>query len=246
MMQRPFRLHRARSSSRDVIELNLTFAEPLPSDQEGIDRRLGAVKAWCEVGALGGLAGESLEPARSGIVLESRTIVGSDAVKYQFRDVRIDPRGIFLLENALHSMDHRIASLREVAIASALTASLETIGDELPSFYEPVPFSYTYEVTDVPMWIEIEFQQDVPRSVLKTVESAAEVWAALGNVGGFTDPGMLPHESYIYLDDVDYDSDMLTLHIPGSRVSDLAIDSLVNILNQIHHKLTPINSVRFS
>lgn len=244
MMERPFRVHYLPSTGPSMLEVTVRFARPLPEAETLLNALRAPIEHFFHVGTLGGLAGETLHPLRSGLELLHHYPLGNDGFFWAFRQVRIHPGALLILENLFHTIHLKVASLRELLILSDMVPDGRRPMLELPFVYEPLPFDYSNESEDPTVRIEVELQEAQPDTKRKQLIDAWWRWFHLAMAGGFADETYLPGNNQLFPNDEprSYPSE-LTFVLDDVAVSDQAFDSLVNMFHVLHHSVARIQAV---
>lgn len=238
---RPFPVRYLRGTVARALSVEIEWADPItPADGDIAD----PVRSWSEVARLGGMGGEEIDPTRSSLVAEPPQFLDDRKVAFRFRDVHIDPRALMILENVLHFVHATRKPIGKVTVMTDMLSTFLALENEFPPLYEPVPFSYRYDATDLRVFVEIEFENDQPADVLADLSERARVWGALGFACGYAEPGALPAAGYLVLDDIERYSDMLQLSMQRKSATEFAFDGLVNMLQPIHGRSARVRELR--
>lgn len=215
-----------------------------PADPQGDATQLfDAVQAWIDVARAGGMAGDDIDPVRSGLVLDSRELSVEGECRWLFKDVRIDPRALQILENVLNHVHLGGTVVREVVVVGGIVDRFQQWGGELPPVHQPVPFAYEYSATDFFVWVEVEFDADQEDVVFAQLERRVEAWGGLCAFSGYAEP-TATERSYLYIDSKERFADLLLLSLPRRHASDHAFDGFVNLLQLFHDRVAPLRAVR--
>lgn len=240
-MTRPFPVRYVKGSAARRLSVEVEWADPIQLPHASTFR---PIVSWGEVARLGGMAGETIMPQESSLVMRQPELRADRTVIFHFDEVRIDPRSLLVLENVLHFMHVASAPLVRVSVASDMYETYLTMAEEFPPLYEPVPFQYTYEATDMRAYVEIEFHEDQPQQMLEGVSDRARVWGELSFACGYAEPGALPSAGYLVLDDIERYADMLVLSMQRKNATEFAFDGFVNMLNGDRSRVARVREVR--
>src|SRR5215471_16346368 len=214
---RPFAIRYVHRPVSHALVVQVEWAEPVAASDVDV---VSPIKSWSEVARLGGMGGQGIDPARSSLTAEMPEFLNDRTAAFRFTDVRIDPRALMILENVLQFIHSTSKPLKKVSVITDMMPSSATLQDEFPPLYEPVPFAYRYEATDLRVFVEIEFENDQTAEVLADMSMRLRAWGALGWACGYAEPGALPLAGYLVLDDIDRYSDMLLLSLQRKNATE--------------------------
>ncbi len=191
-MDRPFPISVESSKRPGDLIIEASFARTADDAVRiAIDDVIGA---FAKLSAIGGLAGERLDPA-SARKTEAQTRLNSTAMRASFQNCFVDPAGLFVLVNMMHWLHSKISPIESLKI-------FWPAGQQIVSVYEPEfpgrwpRYSFELEIGDLneDIDVEIELENSQPETVLKRVVDAMASWLLVTHRGGFANDVFAPAE----------------------------------------------------
>lgn len=246
MINRPFPVEYRKSPALGSLQVQVTFERSITADHV-VDRAVrAAFRSFSRVGTLGGLAGRHIAPRDSTLKLVKRETSGASLI-CSFRNVAIDAGALVVLENLAHDIHLKQVKVRNVRIVSDMVKPGGKSPSELPSLFQPVPFTYENEAEGSDITADLVFQDSQPMEARVRFEDAWRSWLDLGGYGGFADDTYPPGKTAIYPGDEPQSLPKeIVFLMDDAYISDPGIDSLVNIFHKLHHRVARIDSVEIS
>lgn len=247
MLSRPFatHCHSAPLSGGGNLQVIVQFKPGVDFTEDLLISLRQPFRALATIGQWGGMAGDKYEPQQSTITLVTDgTLHGAREVRWSFDATKIDPGTVFVIQNMLHFLHLNVTSVESLVIGSPLLLEGGGIREELPNGYEPCPFTVTYEREASQVSVDVEFRDRQVPLVAEPFREAWDAWYDVAAHGGFCSEDYPPEEAKIFVED---DLQVTSTGI-GGVFDDVVIDDagfycLINMLQVLHHRLTPIAEV---
>lgn len=244
MIERPFPIAYLAARAPRTLRVRASLQDGSAPDEATLARQCLPMKAFAEVAALGGFAGEQIPPLESGATLVELPRPGASEMEWAFERVNVDAGALFVLENLLHQLHLQGHPLSRVSIETDLLPAGTAVPQQLPFVYEPLPFEYSYESIEPDVLIELEFEALQEEPARRSFEQAYRAWLDLAVSGGFAEEPFLPGEMSIFPADepVSYPTGM-EIYLEDVAVSDQAFDALVNMCHVLHYRAAKLRSM---
>jgi len=241
-MKRPFPVRYGPGGAPGEIRISCALGTPVKPD--GPATLLRVLEKFGDYGALGGLSGDRIPPAESGL-LPSTKGISAGTLDIVFSGAKIDPRSGFLLTNVLECAHEELVPLREATVAwQGLPMSAAGLKEEFPALYEPVPFELDIRFTRSEVDVQVELAKDESEDVIEALAGGIGSWIEVVGAGGFGDAGRAPRETEISCEDEPtLAPDEVFFSFAAVKCNDAAFDVLVNLLHQFHVKHAEIRKV---
>jgi hypothetical protein len=228
-----------------MIAISVQFAEPSRMDAEMVELAARYLTTFADAANLGALAGDSIEPARSGLVVGATTTTAA-AMHWEFERCAVHPCALLVLVNMMHCFHAHCAPVHSLSIESDILERVDFERIELPDAFEPLPFQVDVEAEGPDIMVEVEFAGEVPEQAAAEYCAAWQTWLDLASFGAFADQVFPPDRNEIY----EANDPMV---VPGgiefaleSVFLDLqAFDALTNVFHRLHRSAAPLTSVRY-
>lgn len=247
MLYRPFATHchsapLSRGGNLQVI-LQLKAGVELNEDLLASLRR--PFRGLSKMGQWGGMAGDRYEPQQSTIALETDgKRIGARDVRWDFDTTKVHPGTAFVIQNMVHILHLYVTPIESLVLRSPLLRDGVPVREELPYDYEPYPFTVNYEIENTQVLVDVDFRDRQDPLVAEPFREAWDAWYEVAAHGGFCSEDAPPEEAIIFVED---DFKVTSTGI-GGVFDDVVIDDagfycLINMLQVLHHRLTPIDEV---
>ncbi|AZO71122.1 hypothetical protein [Mesorhizobium sp. M1D.F.Ca.ET.043.01.1.1] len=242
-MKRPFALSAMPNSHRSELVVNLVLARS--PDNQALTGIADIWRAFQGLAECGGLSGAMHDPGLAR-ALVCTTDLKETTVRASFRDLVVDPAGLFVLANMLHWLHEKIIPLQRATIL--WPANERVVRTDEPQFPDPWPhYSFELEIGDLidDIDLEIELMAPQPKAITDRVVDTLSDWLLATHRGGFANEMFKPAESIVFLgpDLMNIEADYVAWFIEAIRADESALDSLLNVLEWIHQNVAPIRSV---
>jgi hypothetical protein len=197
------------------------------------------------VGAWGGLAGEDISPEQSGMTLVTAAQpIGQSELLWGFEVDDIDPGALLVIENLaqhLHASTARIAALR---IYGSLTGRKPHDDLRLPTYFEPLPFEFDYDVQTAQALVDVTFEERQNVERLEPFRAAWDAWEGVAIEGGFADEVYPAAQASLGIEDeLKITSTGLGAAYEDVAIADAGFYCLVNMVHKLHHGGVLLSSV---
>jgi hypothetical protein len=213
---------------------------------EDLLRGLGRpFRALAKMGQWGGMAGDRHPPEQSTVILVADGArFGVGDVRWDFQMTRVHPGTAFVIQNMAHYLHFNVASLESLVLQSPLLSDGTPVREELPEDYEPYPFSVNYERESTQVSVDVDFIKRQDPVAAEPFREAWDAWYEVAAHGGFSSEDYPPEQNKIFVED----ELKVTSTGVGGVFDDVVIDDagfycLINMLEVLHHRLTPITEV---
>ncbi|MCC7155137.1 MAG: hypothetical protein IT161_11225 [Bryobacterales bacterium] len=202
-------------------------------------------RALAKMGQWGGMAGDSYAPQQSTIVLVADgTRHGIGGVRWEFEVTRVHSGTAFVIQNVAHYLHLNVAPLESLVLRSQLLSDGAPVREELPEDYEPHPFIVNYERESTQVSVDVDFSDRQDPVAAEPFREAWDAWYEVAAHGGFSSEDYAPEETKIFVEE----ELQVTSTGIGGVFDDVVIDDagfycLINMLEVLHHRLTPITEV---
>ncbi|SAK72168.1 hypothetical protein AWB82_04410 [Caballeronia glebae] len=193
----------------------------------------------------GAMAGQTFVPASS--FLKLLTPAGSQSrpeLLWTFAGRNVDPGCLLVIENLIHAQYGEVGGVASLRLGGELALGHDSVGSELPGDFEPYPFTVEYGFEDPQVLVDVTFadRQDVEK--LAPFRIAWRAWEGIAIRGGFADATYRPgHASMMVKDDLRIVSTGLGAAYGRVSIADAGFYCLVNMLQTLHDRGVPIESV---
>jgi hypothetical protein len=247
MLSRPFATycHSALLQGDGNFQVILQFKNDVELNEDVLIRLGRPFRALATMGRWGGMAGDRHPPEQSSIVLVAdggRSGVGE--VRWDFEMTRVHPGTAFVIQNMAHYLHFHVASLESLVLRSPLLSDGDSVEQELPLDYEPHPFSVDYQRESTQVSVDVDFKDRQDPLAAEPFREAWDAWYEVAAHGGFSSDDYPPEENKIFIED----ELQVTSTGIGGVFDDVVIDDagfycLINMLEVLHQRLTPISEV---
>ncbi|MEM6296739.1 MAG: hypothetical protein AAGA54_36065 [Myxococcota bacterium] len=201
---------------------------------------------WCKLVDAGGGGGDTIPPDQCAATLSAQDPERlPNRLTWSLETLRVDPRALTILFNLVLMAGLTVTgvSLRCSGGDIELTLSPE----DQPLMWPRIPFSLRLELTDRNPNIELEFGQDIPAALRDTVEETLQIWALVGNLGGFRNAVPSEERSQITpTDDVHFEFDLVVLPVRDFGAHTVAYDVLTNLAVKLASSVLPVRSLEIA
>ncbi|MGC3987173.1 MAG: hypothetical protein QM777_21875 [Pseudorhodoferax sp.] len=198
-----------------------------------------------KIGRWGAMSGVGFPPRDSTMALVANGVkAGPHSVRWDFQAIHVDRGTAFVIQNLVHHLHLHVVPVVALAIRSPLVRDGASIDEELPDDYEPCPFTVHDGRESTKVSIDVEFSARMPSSAAEPFREAWDGWYDVCAHGGFASEDYPLEETSIYIeDDLKVVGDGIGGVFDDVVVDDAAFSCLVNMLQTLHHRLTPIATV---
>jgi len=247
MLSRPFATtcYSAPFPGGGNLQVAVDFTPVIELTPDVLDQLRRPFRGLAAMGQWGGMAGDKFQPQHSTIALVTDGLkVGPVTVRWDFNAMNVDPGTAFVIQNIIHHLHLFVAPVATLVIRSPLVRDGEPVQEELPDDYEPYPFVVHDGRETTTVTVDVDFADRQAQSAAAPFRDAWDGWYEVAAHGGFCSEDYPPDEVSIYVED---DLKVLSDGI-GGVFDDVAIDDagfycLINMLQTLHHRLTPISEV---
>lgn len=225
--------------------MTVSFEPVKQLTEELLDRLRRPFQALADMGQWGGMAGETFPPQTSTMVLMTDGMkVGPFAVRWDFNTMNVDRGTAFVIQNIVHNLHLFVAPVLSLVIRSPLVRDGAPVQEDLPWDYEPYPFVVQDGRETGTVTVDVDFAARQASTAAEPFREGWEGWYGVAAHGGFCSASYPPEDNSIHIED---DLQVLSDGI-GAALDDVAIDDagfacLINMLQTLHHRLTPIAEV---
>jgi hypothetical protein len=247
MLSRPFATtcYSAPSPGGGNLQVTVNFEPVTELTQDVLDRARRPFEGLAKVGRWGGMAGENFPPHDSTmVVVTDGAKVGPSAVRWDFNAMNVDKGTAFVIQNIVHHLHIFVAPVAALVIRSPLVRDGSPVHEELPDDYEPYPFVVQDGRETSTVMVDVDFASRQPPSAAEPFRDAWDGWYEIAAHGGFCSEDYPPQENSIYVeDDLKVLSDGIGGVFGDVTIDDAGFSCLINMLQTLHHRLTPISEV---
>lgn len=247
MLSRPFltACHSIPLAGGGSLQVAVSFAPGVDLTQGILHRVRRPFQGLSAMGQWGGMAGERFPPQTSTLVLVNDGVpLGPSTIGWDFRVANVDEGTVFVIQNIVHHLHLFVAPVMRLDVRSPLVDDGAPVREDLPDDYEPYPFTVHDGRETSLVTVDVDFVGRQAPAAAEPFREAWEGWFEVAAHGGFCSEDYPPGEVSIYVeDDLKVQSDGI-----GGVFDDVAIDDagfacLVNMLQTLHHRCTPISEV---
>ena len=198
-----------------------------------------------DMGKWGGMAGEGHQPKESTLdMIINGKQVAPRCVRWDFDATNIDPGTAFVIQNMVHYLHLFVAPVRILELHGPLVRDGTVVSDELPIDYEPCPFTVHDDRESSTVMVDVDFCKRQAPLAADPFREAWDGWYEVAAHGGFCSEDYPIDEISIEVED---DLRVTSTGI-GGVFEDVVIDDagfccLINMLQVLHDRLTPISEV---
>ena len=202
--------------------------------------------AWAQLGEAGGWGGDVLAPTSVRAELVGPALAAATATRltWDFKGLAVDPRsavGLFnVIEFAMPSGVRRAYLQGQGSQDPAQTI----VRDELPPLWPRITYALDDDRTDAHVEAVVTFAD--PSGNLDAALEALDTWLSAGAVQMFRDPDVTAEQGFILPDGVEgwsLDGTEASIILQDSGALEGGWDALENVLQEVHHSITPVLSV---
>ena len=247
MLARPFATacYSSPLSEGTSLQVIVDFSPGVDISDDKLMQFRRPFQGLADVGKWGGMAGESHRPSRSviDIVINGKQ-VAERRVWWDFNAMNVDPGTAFVIQNMVHYLHLFVAPVRRLELHGPLVRDGVAVLEELPGDYEPCPFAVHDEREGSTVMVDVDFcKRQVPRAA-EPFREAWDGWYEVAAHGGFCSEDYPVEEVSIEVED---DLRVTSTGV-GGVFEDVVIDDagfscLINMLQTLHDRLTPISEV---
>jgi len=244
-MTRPFPVQFSLHASPDVLEISIAFRAAL---DVALEKNVAEVlTAFGRMGSVGGLSGESSNPALASLKLISRDFV-LKRTQWIFGDVRIDPASLSILLNMIHYIHLEDAAVESVLIAwQGYRREMGISAIKFPKLWPQLSFQLEFGnmLGDGDIDVTVTFKEPQNENVLEQVVDAMSAWLLASHRGAYADESFNPSKTAIFLgpDVMTVSPDRIIWYIEVMRCNESAFDGLINLLEWVHWHVARISIV---
>lgn len=201
--------------------------------------------AFSTVGDWGGWAGEHHAPRSSTLkmLIDGQPAGRPTELAWAFDAQNIDAGLLNVIANVLHRMHSLGMPIDSLAVHYARLSG-DSIPDRLPVDFEPHPFHVEYNMEGAQVLVDVELRERVDPKLLEPFARAWNAWELVAASGGFSDETYVPERSTLNVeDDLQALSTGLSANYDDVSIADAGFYCLVNMVQVLHHTLTPVESV---
>jgi hypothetical protein len=247
MLSRPFATtcYSAPSPGGGNLQVIVDFEPVVELTPDMLEQLRRPFQGLAEMGQWGGMAGEKYQPQHSTMVLVTDGVtVGPSTVRWDFNVMNVDPGTAFVIQNLVHNLHLFVAPVVSFVIRSPLVRDGAPVQEELPEDYEPYPFVVQDGRETSTVVVDVDFAVRQPPSAAEPFRDAWDGWYEVAAHGGFCSEDYPPEEVSIYVeDDLKVLSDGIGGVFDDVTIDDAGFYCLINMLQTLHHRLTPISEV---
>jgi hypothetical protein len=247
MLSRPFTTtcHSALAPGGGSLQVTVSFEPVKPLTEDLLDRLRRPFQGLADMGQWGGMAGETFQPRTSTMVLIHDGVkAGPFAVRWDFNVMNVDRGTAFVIQNIVHNLHLFVAPVVSLAIRSPLVRDGMPVQEELPWDYEPYPFVVRDEREASDVLVDVDFSARQASSAAEPFREAWNGWYEVAAHGGFCSEDYPPEQNSIWIeDDLRVLSDGIGAALEDVTIDDAGFACLINMLQTLHHRLTPISEV---
>jgi hypothetical protein len=247
MLSRPFAtyFYAEPHSGGGNLQVIVQMKTGVEVTEDLISRPRELFQGFAKMGQWGGMAGDKYKPQQSSItlVIDGR-VQGPRDVRWDFDAMNVHPGTTFVIQNMVHFLHLNVAPVESLMIRSPFLGQGVPIREELPSDYEPSPFAVTYERETSQVSVDVNFRERQAPLAAEPFREAWDAWYEVAAHGGFCSEDYPVEKAKIFIED---DLQVTSTGI-GGVFDDVTIDDagfycLINMLQVLHYRLTPIAEV---
>ena len=247
MLSRPFTTtcHSVPFPGGGNLQVMVRFEPADELTQDVLEQLRRPFQGLADMGRWGGMAGDQFEPQHSTMVLVNDGIqVGQFALRWDFDVMNVHRGTAFVIQNLVHHLHLFVAPVVSLVIRSPLVRDGAPVQEDLPEDYEPYPFLVQDGRETSTVMVDVDFAVRQEPSATEPFRDGWDGWYEVAVHGGFCSEDYPPEDVSINVED---DLQVLSDGI-GGVFDDVAIDDagfycLINMLQTLHHRLTPISEV---
>lgn len=247
MLSRPFTTtcRTAPYPASGNLQVIVNFEPETELTEDILGRLRRPFEGLAAMGRWGGMAGDKFQPEHSTMALiTDGTNLGSLAVRWDFDAVNVDPGTAFVIQNIVHHIHLFILPVASLEIRGPMVRDGASVREELPEDYEPYPFVLHDERETTTVMVDVDFVGRHDPSAVAPFRDAWDGWYEVAAHGGFCSEDYPPEEVSIYVeDDLQVLSDGLGGVFEDVTIDDAGFSCMVNMLQTLHHRMTPISEV---
>ena len=247
MLSRPFHTacHSTPYSVAGSLQVAVSFAPGVHFTQDILDRVRRPFQGLSAMGQWGGMAGERFPPQTSTLALINDGVpIGPSSFGWDFHVANVDEGTVFVIQNIVHHLHLFVAPVMRLEIRSPLVRDGSPVREDLPDDYEPYPFVVDDGRETALVTVDVDFVVRQAPAAAEPFRAAWDGWYEVAAHGGFCSEDYLPGEVSIYVeDDLKVQSDGIGGVFDDVVIDDAGFACLINMLQTLHHRLTPIAEV---
>jgi hypothetical protein len=241
---------RAFFSSGQDLAVVVRLRDDVPPGGEG--RIAEAVERFVDLAASGALAGQAIEPWRSGAIGGPGKATRPNEISFPLEQCRLDDASLIVLcDLLLHEQNAPL--VKSVAVQMAGVSNQPLVCDPTsfstyPETFGQPPFPLDDEEPETGAYsFAVTFASPLDDPSRDALRGALDSWTAAVLAGGFAQAPIPPADNYIEPDNpfVEYDTTVewtvFKLHAHTA-----AVDALVNALIAFHRRQRPITALTIS
>ncbi len=177
------------------------------------------------------------------LVTEAQPI-GQSELLWGFEVDNVDSGVLLVIENLAQHVHASTAPIAALRIYGHLTAHKTHHDLRLPTYFEPQPFHFEYNVETAQAFVDVTFEARQNVEYLEPFQAAWEAWEGVAIEGGFADEMYPSAESSLGVEDeLKITSTGLGAAYDDLAIADAGFYCLVNMLHKLHHSGVHLNSV---
>lgn len=247
MLSRPFATtcYSAPLPGGGNLQVAVNFEPVNELTQDVLDRLRRPFQGLAAMGQWGGMAGEKFPPQNSTMVLVTDGVsVGPFIVRWDFNAMNVDQGTAFVIQNIVHHLHLFVVPVVALVIRSPLLRDGAQVQEELPDDYKPYPFVVQDDRETSSVMVDVDFAVRQAPSAAEPFRDAWDGWYEVAAHGGFCSEEYPPEQVSIYVeDDLKVLSDGIGGVFDDVMIDDAGFSCLINMLQTLHHQLTPISEV---